>query len=120
MIRRPPRSTLFPYTTLFRSLSLGSRVCNDAAARLNVALVAFDDQSPDRNARIEVIAEVEVHDRTGIDASARWLHLVDDFHRSNLRGTGNGPCRKACHHRVQAVDVRRQLASECRNQMHDV
>src|SRR2546430_13472755 len=23
MIRRPPRSTLFPYTTLFRSLSLG-------------------------------------------------------------------------------------------------
>src|SRR5207249_8824261 len=25
MIRRPPRSTLFPYTTLFRSLIVGSR-----------------------------------------------------------------------------------------------
>src|SRR2546430_9937933 len=25
MIRRPPRSTLFPYTTLFRSLVLGER-----------------------------------------------------------------------------------------------
>src|SRR3712207_8139886 len=25
MIRRPPRSTLFPYTTLFRSASTGSR-----------------------------------------------------------------------------------------------
>src|SRR2546430_16422325 len=25
MIRRPPRSTLFPYTTLFRSLKLGGR-----------------------------------------------------------------------------------------------
>src|SRR5256885_8189765 len=25
MIRRPPRSTLFPYTTLFRSLNLGVR-----------------------------------------------------------------------------------------------
>src|SRR2546430_13451616 len=24
MIRRPPRSTLFPYTTLFRSVSVGS------------------------------------------------------------------------------------------------
>src|SRR5258705_12232871 len=24
MIRRPPRSTLFPYTTLFRSLQMGS------------------------------------------------------------------------------------------------
>src|SRR2546422_7695368 len=26
MIRRPPRSTLFPYTTLFRSLPLGREV----------------------------------------------------------------------------------------------
>src|SRR5256885_7451709 len=26
MIRRPPRSTLFPYTTLFRSLSAGQRL----------------------------------------------------------------------------------------------
>src|SRR5256885_9581600 len=26
MIRRPPRSTLFPYTTLFRSLRAGSRL----------------------------------------------------------------------------------------------
>src|SRR5260370_8700237 len=26
MIRRPPRSTLFPYTTLFRSLPIGSHV----------------------------------------------------------------------------------------------
>src|SRR2546426_3285528 len=25
MIRRPPRSTLFPYTTLFRSVKLGER-----------------------------------------------------------------------------------------------
>src|SRR5690349_23646147 len=25
MIRRPPRSTLFPYTTLFRSISAGDR-----------------------------------------------------------------------------------------------
>src|SRR5256885_2984534 len=26
MIRRPPRSTLFPYTTLFRSIGAGGRV----------------------------------------------------------------------------------------------
>src|SRR2546429_5059201 len=26
MIRRPPRSTLFPYTTLFRSQALGRRI----------------------------------------------------------------------------------------------
>src|SRR5256885_11072406 len=27
MIRRPPRSTLFPYTTLFRSISVGLAAC---------------------------------------------------------------------------------------------
>src|SRR5258708_25917443 len=32
MIRRPPRSTLFPYTTLFRSLFRGGAARNDAAA----------------------------------------------------------------------------------------
>src|SRR3989454_11398165 len=29
MIRRPPRSTLFPYTTLFRSLELAARSMRD-------------------------------------------------------------------------------------------
>src|SRR3712207_6946390 len=33
MIRRPPRSTLFPYTTLFRSLSVG--VAQDVGAALD-------------------------------------------------------------------------------------
>src|SRR3712207_8890408 len=28
MIRRPPRSTLFPYTTLFRSRGLGARLAD--------------------------------------------------------------------------------------------
>src|SRR2546429_9601857 len=34
MIRRPPRSTLFPYTTLFRSLS-GTRRCGRHLHRAN-------------------------------------------------------------------------------------
>src|SRR5256885_10530967 len=34
MIRRPPRSTLFPYTTLFRSVDYGNDVC--ARLALNV------------------------------------------------------------------------------------
>src|SRR5438309_8345076 len=33
MIRRPPRSTLFPYTTLFRS---GNVACDDAADFLEI------------------------------------------------------------------------------------
>src|SRR2546422_6301278 len=33
MIRRPPRSTLFPYTTLFRSLAVGAARSPGVAAR---------------------------------------------------------------------------------------
>src|SRR5258705_3702637 len=32
MIRRPPRSTLFPYTTLFRSTSSSSAITSSASA----------------------------------------------------------------------------------------
>src|SRR5256885_12231049 len=37
MIRRPPRSTLFPYTTLFRSCTLSLRT--SAAPRMNRSLL---------------------------------------------------------------------------------
>src|SRR5256885_11846925 len=43
MIRRPPRSTLFPYTTLFRSLpglALGFKLVDDAVA-LDVAVITI-------------------------------------------------------------------------------
>src|SRR2546422_2058662 len=43
MIRRPPRSTLFPYTTLFRSHLLGFRL-------QVVALHQLADQQPDLDA----------------------------------------------------------------------
>src|SRR5258708_8222370 len=37
MIRRPPRSTLFPYTTLFRSLDQGSRLSAVRLAQVHAA-----------------------------------------------------------------------------------
>src|SRR2546427_8104225 len=40
MIRRPPRSTLFPYTTLFRSHTIGD--LGDLFGLLPVALQIFD------------------------------------------------------------------------------
>src|SRR5258708_31102509 len=40
MIRRPPRSTLFPYTTLFRSLfGRYSRIANDLVAASDCLIV---------------------------------------------------------------------------------
>src|SRR3712207_8845166 len=47
MIRRPPRSTLFPYTTLFRSQSLeqavGMKGSYDAATKVFKVTVPRDD-----------------------------------------------------------------------------
>src|SRR5258705_7199915 len=41
MIRRPPRSTLFPYTTLFRSAVIFHRDADDAAGEIGRPALAF-------------------------------------------------------------------------------
>src|SRR2546428_7447655 len=51
MIRRPPRSTLFPYTTLFRSLAARDLLALDAGIRRPA------DQRMDRGARRALHAE---------------------------------------------------------------
>src|SRR2546425_12684780 len=44
MIRRPPRSTLFPYTTLFRSYFLGFSINNFTLLALTIAIgIVVDD-----------------------------------------------------------------------------
>src|SRR3712207_8029963 len=42
MIRRPPRSTLFPYTTLFRSLAVHEGLAAREADELRAEVVALD------------------------------------------------------------------------------
>src|SRR3712207_8478199 len=54
MIRRPPRSTLFPYTTLFRSRMAESREW--AYGGLNGELVARAWSGPDEPTHVVVIA----------------------------------------------------------------
>src|SRR5436189_2025416 len=44
MIRRPPRSTLFPYTTLFRSSSRGEIVAPHDIAGVLVVRAILDDE----------------------------------------------------------------------------
>src|SRR5438067_13927024 len=48
MIRRPPRSTLFPYTTLFRSLSDAHRLVLRRVRPARRVAVATDDERPSR------------------------------------------------------------------------
>src|SRR3712207_9411317 len=59
MIRRPPRSTLFPYTTLFRSaltqlLARDVRIVTDGGGKVRAALEVID--GADRAARFLVNA----------------------------------------------------------------
>src|SRR3712207_7634135 len=61
MIRRPPRSTLFPYTTLFRSATVLGGVLPDRAARPlqgddGVAAAAADQQIAPPHPRQVVVA----------------------------------------------------------------
>src|SRR3712207_6868315 len=58
MIRRPPRSTLFPYTTLFRSQDAAGHMTDDAALVRGLARrgwrVAFHDAG--------ALIDVDMHD----------------------------------------------------------
>src|SRR2546430_13346547 len=43
MMRRPPRSTLFPYTTLFRSLALVAKITQQQGRPVHFAIRSADD-----------------------------------------------------------------------------
>src|SRR3712207_7883619 len=58
MIRRPPRSTLFPYTTLFRSLvGAGQRRGDEAAVMEEVGDLLGREDERGRHARLRSRAE---------------------------------------------------------------
>src|SRR2546429_9280167 len=52
MIRRPPRSTLFPYTTLFRSLLIVVGVAMDTVQQLEAQLVMRNYEGFARKGRL--------------------------------------------------------------------
>src|SRR5205823_10465978 len=78
MIRRPPRSTLFPYTTLFRSRHLG-RVLQDL-----------------RDAEIQhADAALVEHDVRGLEVSVDYAERVRfGEHVADFRGDSDGALRR--------------------------
>src|SRR5258707_3684301 len=65
MIRRPPRSTLFPYTTLFRSLALAQHGALRAPARPLRDASAVSDQADTAPGPLRDRAWVPGADRRG-------------------------------------------------------
>src|SRR2546430_3329213 len=100
MIRRPPRSTLFPYTTLFRSLvEVHVDVGHLLAARVQEALeqqvvpdgVDVDDAQAERDARARRAPPPRAHPDA---AGPRVPHEVrSEEHTSELQSQSNLVCR---------------------------
>src|SRR5260370_18859480 len=86
MIRRPPRSTLFPYTTLFRSEGALPR---EALRQRDVVGVEPRDQRAAREAERPVEREREPEARLALDAEARR----SEEHTSELQSHLNLVCR---------------------------
>src|SRR5687768_18278070 len=61
MIRRPPRSTLFPYTTLFRSLEAGCRsgyVCGDGGGIGRDGFERSEEHTSELQSRLHLVCRL--------------------------------------------------------------
>src|SRR5688572_31339840 len=80
MIRRPPRSTLFPYTTLFRS-QLGMPAVRVLAESMGRTCATFEAQRPAEAAETRAFAQ-------------RWSDWTrSEEHTSELQSQSNLVCR---------------------------
>src|SRR5258708_29215997 len=87
MIRRPPRSTLFPYTTLFRSHDLLAGLARDGLAAVGAMR--------DANGGVDH-AKVIVNFGDGADGGARRAgrrHHRSEEHTSELQSPDHLVCR---------------------------
>src|SRR3712207_8643739 len=80
MIRRPPRSTLFPYTTLFRSRQRLDAVLGEDAVRRGPAEMRLEDLTDVHPARDAQRVQHDV-DRTAV-LEERHVLLRNDARRS--------------------------------------
>src|SRR2546425_2419723 len=66
MIRRPPRSTLFPYTTLFRSLAPLARATAATPSLPKLRILVVDDDAVNRQA-MRLLLEREGHEVVAVE-----------------------------------------------------
>src|SRR2546426_8624743 len=92
MIRRPPRSTLFPYTTLFRSIA---EVSERVDCKGQVVVELNEDEA--RQAIEKLVAKgVEAIDRKSTRLNSS--HLVISYAVFCLKKKNNKPALPTCSH----------------------
>src|SRR5436190_10010032 len=70
MIRRPPRSTLFPYTTLFRSISLatlGSKNHTTNITKIVTQSIGRSEERFSRNAETDLVCRLLLEKKKDAD-----------------------------------------------------
>src|SRR2546430_11858233 len=96
MIRRPPRSTLFPYTTLFRSKGAGPVGCTAALAlrRAGLSVALHDPQLAPATFRPLALSYASrlIFERLGIWAALAVTPRSEE-HTSELQSQSNLVCR---------------------------
>src|SRR5256885_2488256 len=96
MIRRPPRSTLFPYTTLFRSQASWRRSAvgrNVSATALSRASYSDDSIVPVTRRRVTVQGMISDRKSTRLNSS----HLVISYAVFCLKKKKEQPLRVTTH-----------------------
>src|SRR2546430_4715130 len=88
MIRRPPRSTLFPYTTLFRSLFICHRL-SDGCARGQRRHCLRQNVSPS----VLALSSFELPDHAAAHSSLTNRANRSEEHTSELQSQSNLVCR---------------------------
>src|SRR2546430_9316523 len=89
MIRRPPRSTLFPYTTLFRSPREREVFAHLISGQLNKQ-VGFDLGISERTTKIH---RRQVLEKMEADSIADLVRMRSEEHTSELQSQSNLVCR---------------------------
>src|SRR6202012_6310277 len=87
MIRRPPRSTLFPYTTLFRSRRHCPdrlRACGDRVARVDLLVVRSEEHTSELQSHSDLVCRLLLAKKKLIEQSvdphlAGWHTILLSF-----------------------------------------
>src|SRR5258706_2242815 len=91
MIRRPPRSTLFPYTTLFRSLTRGE--LKHPVGRVYQATTSCDGRQSAPGNAINGRENSSTNNTGRIAGSGSHIHHRSEEHTSELQSLTNLVCR---------------------------
>src|SRR3712207_1052393 len=116
MIRRPPRSTLFPYTTLFRSLWIGA-YRSVPVVMGPVRLVQQLELGPQQPLEMRLVGKVrprEERDESGEGATKLFLFLHEGKQVASEPGGGFGRAQRLVEAHAVSPAVDRGLGSDAR------